>query len=587
MQEKQLLRFCFQLLTFVSVILFSFFSSKDFNWWQQFFNSLNSEARWLRAWNPVGAGYGFSQTQYFGILGSLAFISVISAIISFRLPKDHELGMIAFLKRCFGQFVISWRKFSGTEKKLILFTWSGLIGLRLYLLNFCTVGFDEAFTFVLFLKKEIYGVWAYYPVPNNHVFYSALCLPGATFFSDPFWVLKLPTLLISIFTTVSLYFLLRSVLKFGIAFPVLVGLSLTNGALYYSLHGRGYYLLLLCTACAAVTLYKALEKSSNFYWVIFILSSLIGFLTIPVFLYPFAAIILFGVISLFRNRNRVILAQFIIAVGFVGLITILLYGPVLTISGFERLFKNVFAEQMDKEQPVEQLVFYLRYMQGAILGQPSYGFYPWLIGVVFLICLLVFRSWGTRLLFGSGVSPRMLVWVLCGSIVPWVVMFIQGVLPPERIWLFKSFFDFTVLAIAGYFVWCNWNITGQKFLSVFFISGAILFAGYQVKILKQHQLSQNSPDNQFTPTIEAIFNHNVKTIFSTAAFYSEYLQYYYRWRGVDKLAINSKSEGLYDCVILTEPAIFPEQLNADHYVLFKQDKFVKIYFNKTKLKVIK
>src|SRR5690606_16623176 len=118
----------------------------------------------------------------------------------------------------------------------------------------------------------------------------------------------------------------------------------------YAVHGRGYILLLLCTIIATVALMKLVQQKSLIYWLLFMLASVAGFLTIPIFLYPFASLVIFGAGYFLSTRNLNGFTSLFLACFFISLLTLLLYFPVMLVSGPEQLFGNEYVRSAGERQ---------------------------------------------------------------------------------------------------------------------------------------------------------------------------------------------------------------------------------------------
>ncbi|HSI90398.1 MAG TPA: hypothetical protein VK927_04735, partial [Adhaeribacter sp.] len=394
-------------------------------------------------------------------------------------------------------------------------------------------------------------------------------------------------LIISIGSLMVFYLGLRSVFRFPVAFIATVGSGLSYYALYYAVNGRAYSLMLLCTGLAALALLKIYEQQENRYWLVFILASIAGFFAVPVFLYPFAAMVFFGAFSFFITRNRSGFFNLVLATFFAGVATLLLYLPIMLVSGPEQLFGNEYVVRLSREVFLQKLPVYLPYTQGAVLGQETVGFYGWLAAVLLLSLLLLFRKRLRNFWQENGLTPGRVFWVWCGSVIPWLIMLGQGVLPPDRVWLFKAFFDFLLLGIAAQ------ATIGLVFRAqpTWWFSAAVLltlvYGSYEVIKLRRSVQGNTILDGPFDRNIERIRQGGAKTVASSEGFYAAFLRYHYLQHGQENLIIDEVDQlsgQPYDVVILEPNHLFPEALDQADYELVHQDQFVRIFRRKPRTK---
>ncbi|HSI90556.1 MAG TPA: glycosyltransferase family 39 protein, partial [Adhaeribacter sp.] len=217
-----------------------------------------------------------------------------------------------------------------------------LVAERVWFLFQYPVHTDEAYTFTHFTNGGIWRSMSYYPLPNNHIFFSVITAAFHYILPDAFWSLRLPSLLISLVVTVYLFLVLKRFAGFWVA---LLGVGLfcfSNLGIYYSFHARGYFLMTGLSAAAAFCLLQFIRTGRRSALWLFGLASVLGFYTVPVFLYPFVALAGFGFSLLLLLRDSKKLTAFIIAGLGIGLVTLLLYLPVFAVSGITAIIGNEY-----------------------------------------------------------------------------------------------------------------------------------------------------------------------------------------------------------------------------------------------------
>lgn len=151
------------------------------------------------------------------------------------------------------------------------------------------VSFDEAATFLLFTNKGFAETVSHYPAPNNHVLHSIItnitkyipCLSALV-------KLRISALLVHFTTLIVLYKFVSTHFGKKTALLVLALSSMLFLNIYYSYMSRGYSMLNLFFVYSlflSFNLIKGENTTKN--WALFSLFSILGFYTIPSYLYPF------------------------------------------------------------------------------------------------------------------------------------------------------------------------------------------------------------------------------------------------------------------------------------------------------------
>ncbi|MBK0403166.1 glycosyltransferase family 39 protein [Adhaeribacter sp. BT258] len=585
-EYRQLLRYGFGILSAVAGLLLVFFAANAFLTFEQLFEVFRYEIRFTG--NPYPFGFSFRTYQI--VISSLAFLTLGSwflfyffrppAVLNLAEAFGLHLKTLGFpLKKLRQQ----WTLLPTWEKKVLLVTGVLLVATRIYLLRLHPVITDEAATYLLFVSKGLKGSLTYYPLPNNHILYSVLCLPFDLIIGKAYWVLKLPALLISLALFPVVYLGLRSVFKFPVAFIAAVGCAFSNYALYYAVHGRGYTLLLFCTAIASLAMLKIVQQRAPVYWFIFMLASVAGFLTIPVFLYPFASLVLFGATYFLFVRNFCGFQHLIIACLFIGSVTALLYLPAMLVSGGSQLYGNDYVQAGDRQTVLAKLPFYISYMHGAMLGQETLGKYVWLLGIGVFLFLLLFRRRLTAVYEKAAIEPVILGWVVCGSLLPFLFLVLHGVMPPERIWLFLVFADFLMLGILFQVTVSFLSAKYQKTAPVFTVAFMALFAGYQLAKQQRDAGTDHSQSKIVENALRNIHPYGYRTVFSNCNAYGMNVIYEFLYSGEGDYVFDEntpKPGRQYDVVIVGTENPAPVPFGLSGYFLFHDDPRMKIYFRR-------
>ncbi|MFC5271083.1 hypothetical protein [Adhaeribacter terreus] len=585
-EYRQILRYGFGILTVVTGFLLLFFAANTYQTFEQLFQVFCYERRFTGNTHA----FGFSYSTYQIVIGALALLTFSCMFLFYHFRRTSQNNLTeAFglhLKTPgfpFKKLKQQWALLPTWEKSLLLAAGILLVAARIYMLRLHPVITDEAATYLLFVSKGLEASLSYYPLPNNHILYSVLCLPFDLVFDKAFLVLKLPSLLISLAVFPVVHLSLRSVFRFPVAFIVAVGCGFSNYALFYAVHGRGYTLLLFCTIVATLALLKIVQQKDPAYWLVFILASVAGFLTIPIFLYPFGSLVIFGAGYFLITRNFRGLKHFVTACVFIGVITLLLYLPAMLVSGGGQLYGNDYVQAMSRQMFFAKLPAYVSYMHGAMLGQETLGKYLWLGGVSLFLFLLVFRQRLKAIYANAAIDLVVLSWVLCGSVLPFFLLTLHGVMPPERIWLFLIFADFLLLGIAFQVVVSFLPSKYQKMTPGFTVVFMAFYIGYQVVKQQRDFNADHSQSKRIERSLRNVHQYGHRTVFSNCNAYGINVVYEFLYSGEGDYIFDEntpKPGRQYDVVIIGTENAAPVPFDLSGYFLFHEDPRMLIYFRR-------
>ena len=229
---------------------------------------------------------------------------------------------------------------------------------RLPLLN-SPMQHDESYTVIAFASRSLWTAISDYHLPNNHVFHTILVHFSIAIFGNHPWSVRIPAFLAGILTIPAVYFLAKRLYNRRAAF-LAAGLASPAGVLAaYSSDARGYAFIILFTLTAAFMAADLIHSKNWMGWSLFILTSALGFYTIPIFLFPFGILLTWLVFETISGDvvpaygNRLTFLKYLTAAGLaVILLTGLFYTPILVQSGVKSLFGNSFiGSSLLKEYP--------------------------------------------------------------------------------------------------------------------------------------------------------------------------------------------------------------------------------------------
>ncbi|MFC1960972.1 hypothetical protein ACFLYO_09705 [Chloroflexota bacterium] len=220
--------------------------------------------------------------------------------------------------------------------------------------------------------------------------------------------------------------------SFVMAWPALID---------YSVNARGYSLLVFFTMILVWLVHLLKTRSNLIQWLLFIVTLVLGFYTIPVMLFPAGMVALWLFLSIIvenhgKQRKR-LLMHFVMAMIASGLLIILVYTPVLIGSGLDSLIGNGYVASLPPS------VFYSQVpgiLQG-IIRYINWGM-PTSIAALGLFFVVVATVCHKRM------ATHQILWVLAAIL--WIVplILIKRSVLFARTWLFLIPLYLT-LAAAG------------------------------------------------------------------------------------------------------------------------------------------
>ncbi len=325
-----------------------------------------------------------------------------------------------------------------------------LTGLRLYLSIF-NAEYDDAASYTFFVSRGLLAVSAYYPVPNNHVLSNALSWLFYQVYPGFWWTMRLPVLLIATATTGLLFAgLLNERVRFRPALLTVVLFGVTQLSLYHAAVGRGYWLL---TGMAAITFFCTLALSSGTSrpraaWAGILISGVLGAYTVPTFALVLASAFSWLGLHYWRRRDWPGLARLSATGSLIVTSALLLYAPLLFVSGPGIFFSNGFVSPHPMVEFAQMLPHFLWETEGFLAGQIKIGALLTIAGLGAAIILL--RRARRGQLSAALVAPweRLAPAALWFMALPYAVIIIQRVYAPGRTLMYKAFFFYLLLALV-------------------------------------------------------------------------------------------------------------------------------------------
>lgn len=411
--------------------------------------------------------------------------------------------------------ILSYYKHLDRQTKLLLSALSLVsFGVSLFYALSVPVDIDEAWTYLNFSRNSILVSCSYYPAPNNHIFYSLLtnltyCLPFS-----PLMNMRIINIAISLLVLLIFFKLANKIFSSFLALFTTALFHFTYLNLLYSFQARGYELLLFFSLISFYSVLALTETGRRKYLFIYCISSVMGFYTMPTYLYFFLSLNIFLSIFWLRERKYRQFVSLIICNTISALAIILLYLPVILVSRSHALFNNTFIKPIGRLFVLRHLPDHFNSVVNEMIGimENSYS----LIILFFLLGFLIFYSIrDDKNSFTK--RTRELSSYMLG--LPPVFLILQSVIPYARTWIYITVPFF--LAIG--FVMDRLNFKRRNFYAIAAIQLAIVF----LLILNFNKFNRNefSYDYIFDRAVAHIDFKGKKSISSDNINYGDLLTY--------------------------------------------------------------
>ncbi|RKY69794.1 MAG: hypothetical protein DRQ24_10380 [Candidatus Latescibacterota bacterium] len=206
--------------------------------------------------------------------------------------------------------------------------------------------YDEAFSFLMFSSNSLPAVLTDYSYPNNHIFHTLLVHMVSKLWGGYPWVIRLPALIAGMLIIPVNYLFMREVYD---RFSALLSSGLIASSsifIEYSTNSRGYTLFVLFSLAIFYYINYVVNHYETKGWIFFVLSSALGFYTMPIMLYPISVAVVWFLFLLKSNvkeeQKGILAVQLVFSLVAIFVLISILYLPVIIKSGFNSLAGNRF-----------------------------------------------------------------------------------------------------------------------------------------------------------------------------------------------------------------------------------------------------
>jgi len=291
------------------------------------------------------------------------------------------------------------------------------------------VTYDEAWTFMNFTMRPVFASVTYYPAPNNHVLFSVLSNAAPLLPLDPMLAMRLISVGFAVLTTIVLCAI---ALRFWDETAVVVALALIVCAYpiaVYAVLARGYMMIVFFTAVCFGAVLAGVSGPRPTLPVLtaYVVSAVLGFYTIPLFLYPFASVNASKYVYAAATRRP--LRAWLIADVVVAVATVVLYTPIVIVNGVGALTANVYVARSPLPVAIAQLPERLVVMGNWLLGA-DHGGLAIVLAIVAASLTLRWRTGGP-----AGFMEKAMAVVL---LLPPVILIAHRTNPQQRTWAYLA-----------------------------------------------------------------------------------------------------------------------------------------------------
>ena len=359
-------------LTSVLVLLYGiWYTSSEYQVLVDWYQNLEPNFYKNDVWSSI---FFTSQTKGFGetYIWILFIMSLIVAISTRNIKLDIKTQSFS---------PINW---SNCKVDLMIF----MLGMLIWFFwqSRAAYATDEVFSAINFASKPFFQTISFYPLPNNHIFFNALNHWLSIFHDDLIWTgrvisgLSFSIILVRIWTFIGRF---ESDIFIKLVFILL--LSTIFPFIGFATQARGYNLQLLLAWIAFEQVYFYLKTKDTRHLSTYVIVMTLGMWTIPSFLFYWIGLSVFVILS--GKSYRTLDFKFIYASIRILILSLILYIPVVTFSGWQSVVANKYVAAPTDLTTSEffQSFFLSNYFQGLFNEWFGSGTSTWLAVILIIL----------------------------------------------------------------------------------------------------------------------------------------------------------------------------------------------------------
>ena len=356
---------------------------------------------------------------------------------------------------------------------------------------------DESITYLYFANHPLSIIVSNYTDPNHHILHTILVHLSTTFFGNDVWAIRLPAFIAGVLILPATYLVMRRLFNKKVALLAVALVVPSSLLIEYSTNGRGYSLQALLFLVLIMIAFHVIRTNSNGAWAGFIIVSALGFYTVPTMLYFFGALVIWILLSaLYRDspvkRSSLAIKTALATVLSMTLVVLLYLAPAIN-SGVSSLVSNKWVKSLP----------FSSFFRG-VPGNIRSCWEAWKGGLPLIVAILLAAGFLMALIFYrrmAGYRVNLVVVILAWCT---LLLLIQRVLPPARVWLpiLPLFLGYAAAGLyySGHLAsdwlskrWSRGPVFGSAFLPVLF-----LFISLWMCVLVVINQSPYQPADQIT-----------------------------------------------------------------------------------------
>jgi hypothetical protein len=509
-----------------------------------------------------------------GLLTGICLLLCIFFWNRYQLVSALWLSVKSYLLQKWVQVRVFQQGLSDAESYTVLFLFAAVLISRLYFLFRVPFHIDERFTYLYFVSKGLGVSMAYYPNPNNHLFFTLICNLAAFFTDNPWLVMKLPALLLGFVLVVVYWAIVRSYFGAIVAILATVLFAFNGSVWYYGLQGRGYSLLMICLLIAIRSLFSILENKeiplSSFIWLW--LSSVLGFYTIPVFIYPFAGMMLFGSLYSISHTHYFAFRNLCLCAIITAISTFILYLPVFVFNGWNAISGNGWVVPMPWNDFLNEIPAHLLSMAENMWGYFPSGQWWLLLIIVYSVGVLIRKT-------HASITRKWLALFLTCLLTLLMISVAQRVLLFQRLILYLSIFQYLILALI---MMDLLSLLSRKHMYTHFLLTGVCILYIVFNALQFYK--DTAPDrfdlyDSFDNISSLLYEKQADGIFVNMYEYALCIRFQYETNGraiqLDSQQINPGNA--YHYLVLHKEYSIPPQISLSQYKIIYSDAEAVVY----------
>ena len=312
---------------------------------------------------------------------------------------------------------------------------------------------DESYTFLHFALYPFGQIMSDYGLVNNHVLHTILMRCSFILFGADPWALRLPVFMVGSVVVPATYVMGRLLFNKWVGLLAAALMAFFPPNLLYSTNARGYAMLTLFFVLLTIVAALLLKNPNRWLWLCFTALTVMGFYTVPVFLFPFSIIWCWLFLQSLTEswhpqcRNR-FLRNLVLFSMLAAVLTMALYVPLVARSGLDSVVSARPVRSISWAKLFSRLPHQVTDMWA--FAHEQMPFWGSLLGAIGLFLGIAFH----RKLSAYRVS----LMAVCVVVAP-ILILIQRVAPPVRVLAFFVIPIYAITAPAGLF-WLYSELVG-------------------------------------------------------------------------------------------------------------------------------